>query len=176
MYTIKVNDNNNHKSDLKLKARLPAGQGNDFEGTLNEALVKGSFIKINEHQYHLIHNNTSYNVDVMKMNHAEKTMVLKINSVKYAIELKDKYDELLHSLGMDNVASAKVNQIKAPMPGMVLNVLVHEGNEVKKGDVLLVLEAMKMENMLKSPTDGVIKKIAVQKGNAVEKNQLLIQF
>lgn len=169
MYTIKVNDSNTLKSDLKLK-------GNDFEGNLNEALVKGSFIKINEYQYHLIHNNTSYNVDVMKTNHAEKTMVLKINSVKYTIELKDKYDELLHSLGMDNVASAKVNQIKAPMPGMVLNILVHEGNEVKKGDVLLVLEAMKMENMLKSPTDGVIKKIAVQKGNAVEKNQLLIQF
>ena len=103
-------------------------------------------------------------------------MVLKINSVKYAIDLKDKYDELLHSLGMDNIASAKINQVKAPMPGMVLNILVHEGNEVKKGDVLLVLEAMKMENMLKSPTDGVIKKIAVQKGNAVEKNQLLIQF
>jgi biotin carboxyl carrier protein len=169
MYTINVNDSNSHKSEFKLT-------GNDFEGHLNETLVTGSFIKINDHQYHLIHNNQSYNVDVMKMNHAEKTMVLKINSVKYSVELKDKYDELLRSLGMDNVGSAKVNQIKAPMPGMVLNVLVHEGNEVKKGDVLLVLEAMKMENMLKSPTDGVIKKIAVQKGNAVEKNQLLIQF
>jgi biotin carboxyl carrier protein len=169
MYSIKVNDSNDHKSDLKLK-------GNDFEGHLNEVLVKGSFIKVNEFQYHLIYNDQSFNVDVMKSNHAEKTMVLKINSVKYTIELKDKYDELLHSLGMDNVASAKVNQVKAPMPGMVLNILVHEGNEVKKGDVLLVLEAMKMENMLKSPTDGVIKKIAVQKGNAVEKNQLLIQF
>lgn len=169
MYSINVNGKDKHKSDLKLK-------GNDFEGTLNEAMIHGSFIKINDHQYHLLYNNTSYNVDVMKMNQAEKTMTLKINSVRYTIELKDKYDELLHSLGMDNVNSAKVNQIKAPMPGMVLNVLVHEGNEVKKGDVLLVLEAMKMENMLKSPTDGVIKKIAVQKGNAVEKNQLLIQF
>ena len=169
MYSIKVNGKDKHISDLKLK-------GNDFEGALNEAMIHGSFIKINDHQYHLLYNNTSYNVDVMKMNQAEKTMTLKINSVRYTIELKDKYDELLHSLGMDNVNSAKVNQIKAPMPGMVLNVLVHEGNEVKKGDVLLVLEAMKMENMLKSPTDGVIKKIAVQKGNAVEKNQLLIQF
>ncbi len=169
MYSINVNGSNKHKSDLKLK-------GNDFEGTLNEALVKGSFIKINSYQYHLIHNDQSFNIDVMKLNAAEKTMVLKINSVKYTIELKDKYDQLLHSLGMDKVASAKINQIKAPMPGMVLNILVHEGNEVKKGDVLLVLEAMKMENMLKSPTDGVIKRIAVQKGNAVEKDQLLIQF
>lgn len=169
MYTIKVNGNKTIKTNLK--------QSNGtFEGSLNEMLVKGSIIKINPHQFHLIHNDQSYNVDVMKLNAAEKTMTLKINSVKYTIELKDKYDELLHSLGMDNVASSKVNQIKAPMPGMVLNVLVNEGTEVKKGDVLLVLEAMKMENMLKSPTDGVIKKIAVQKGNAVEKNQLLIQF
>ena len=47
---------------------------------------------------------------------------------------------------------------------------------VKKGDAILVLEAMKMENVLKSPTDGVIKKIAINKGVAVEKNQVLIQF
>lgn len=62
------------------------------------------------------------------------------------------------------------------MPGMVLNILVTEGQEVKKGDALIILEAMKMENILKSPTDGTIKKIAITKGFAVEKNQLLIQF
>ena len=169
MYSIKIND----KSVFKLNLKQNEGA---FEGTLNDKLIQGDFIKINAYQYHLIYNNQSYNIDVIKLNSVEKTMVLKINSVKYNIELKDKYDELLHSLGMDNIASAKINQIKAPMPGMVLNILVHEGNEVKKGDVLLVLEAMKMENMLKSPTDGIIKKIAVQKGNAVEKNQLLIQF
>lgn len=169
MYTVNVNQNKSFKTDLKQV-------DNAFDGNLNEAFVHGSFIKINEHQYHLLYNHQSYNIDVMKLNIAEKSMVLKINSVKYTIELKDKYDELLHSLGMDKVASNKINQVKAPMPGMVLNILVTEGAEVKKGDVLLVLEAMKMENMLKSPTDGIIKKIAVQKGNAVEKNQLLIQF
>jgi biotin carboxyl carrier protein len=62
------------------------------------------------------------------------------------------------------------------MPGMVLNVLVNEGQTVKKGDALLVLEAMKMENILKSPAEGTIKKITAVKGTAVEKNQILIQF
>jgi biotin carboxyl carrier protein len=47
---------------------------------------------------------------------------------------------------------------------------------VKKGDALLVLEAMKMENILKSPADGKVKKISVKKGMAVEKNQVLIEF
>jgi biotin carboxyl carrier protein len=58
----------------------------------------------------------------------------------------------------------------------VLNILVTEGQEVKKGDALIVLEAMKMENILKSPSDGAVKKILAGKGNAVEKNQILIQF
>ena len=79
-------------------------------------------------------------------------------------------------MGLDNLAVKKVNDVKAPMPGMVLNILVKEGDEVKKGDALIILEAMKMENILKSPSDGHIKKIAINKGVAVEKNQILIQF
>ncbi len=169
MYNIKVNNSASFKTDIR-------SDGNKFEGSLNEQVIQGDFIKINEFQYHLIYQNKSYNVDVVKLNRSEKSMVLKINSIKYTVELKDKFDELLQKLGMDSGAGQKVNQIKAPMPGMVLNVLVNEGTAVKKGDVLLVLEAMKMENMLKSPSDGVVKKVAVQKGNAVEKNQLLIQL
>ena len=59
---------------------------------------------------------------------------------------------------------------------MVLKILVTEGDQVKKGDALLVLEAMKMENIIKSPADGLVKKINAVQGTAVEKNQVLIQF
>ena len=169
MYTVTVNGDKTVKTDLRIT-------GSSFEGSLNDALIKGDIIKISPYQYHLLYNNKSYSIDVVKLNTEEKTLVLKVNSVKFNLQLKDKYDELLHSLGLDNLASKKVNEIKAPMPGMVLRVLVNEGDEVKKGDALLVLEAMKMENILKSPTDGIIKKIAAVKGVAVEKNQLLIQF
>jgi len=169
MYSISVNGNNKFKTELNHNDSL-------FEGTLNEALIKGDLHKINEHQYHLLYNNKSYNIEVIKLNTEEKTLILKVNSVKFHLQVKDKYDELLHSLGLDNLAAKKVNEIKAPMPGMVLKILVKDGDEVKKGDPLLVLEAMKMENILKSPTDGVIKKIAAVTGVAVEKNQLLIQF
>lgn len=169
MYTITVNGNSVFKTELTLK-------NNSFEGKLNEKEVSGNIIKINPHQFHLIYNNASYNVDLIKLIPEEKTMVVKINSIKFNLQLKDKYDELLHNLGMDNMASKKVTDIKAPMPGMVLNVLVGEGSEVKKGDALIVLEAMKMENILKSPADGIIKKILAIKGKAVEKGQILIQF
>jgi len=169
MYSITVNGSQTFKTELSLS-------GSAFEGTLNGKPVKGDLLKINAYQYHLLYNNTSYNVELVKLNAEERSMVLKVNSVKFTLQLKDKYDELLHNLGLDNLSARKVNDVKAPMPGMVLNVLVKEGDTVKKGDALLILEAMKMENILKSPSDGVIKKIAAIKGNAVEKNQLLIQF
>jgi biotin carboxyl carrier protein len=143
---------------------------------VNGKPVKGSLIKINPYQYHLLYNNQSYNVDVIKMNSEEKSLLIKINGAKFNIQLRDKYDELLHSLGMDDMTAKKVSDVKAPMPGMVLNVLVQEGMEVKKGDALVVLEAMKMENILKSPGDGIVKKIIASKGKAVEKNEVLIQF
>jgi biotin carboxyl carrier protein len=169
MYSITVNGNKTFKTNLTIK-------GTSFEGTLNEKAVKGDLIKVDDYQFHLLYNNTSYNLDIVKMNKEEKTMVIKINSVKFNLQLKDKYDELLHTLGLDNLATKKVSEIKAPMPGMVLNVLVGEGTAVKKGDALIILEAMKMENILKSPADGIVKKVIATKGNAVEKNQVLIQF
>jgi biotin carboxyl carrier protein len=79
-------------------------------------------------------------------------------------------------MGLDKMASAKVLNVKAPMPGLVLNVLVEPGQEVKKGDKLLVLEAMKMENIIKAAGDGKVGRIAVDKGQAVDKNQTLIEF
>ncbi|MDI1354136.1 MAG: biotin/lipoyl-binding protein [bacterium] len=169
MYSITVNGAKSYKADLVLSDRF-------FSGEFNGKKIEGDLVKINPYQYHLLYQGKSYNIEVVKTLPEEKTLVLKINSVKYSLQLKDKYDELLHSLGLDNLAAKKVNEIKAPMPGMVLNILVAEGDTVKKGDALLVLEAMKMENILKSPTDGVIKKVAAVKGTAVEKNQLLIQF
>src|ERR1700750_1885011 len=126
LYSITVNGTKTFKTELSLSA-------NGFEGTLNEKLIKGDLQKISNYQYHILYNNTSYNIDVVKTNPEERSIVLKVNSVKFTLQLKDKYDELLHNLGLDNLASKKINDIKAPMPGMVLNVLVKEGDEVKKG-------------------------------------------
>jgi biotin carboxyl carrier protein len=83
---------------------------------------------------------------------------------------------LLEKLGMNNAASGKVNNIKAPMPGLIIELKVKTGDTVKAGDQLLILEAMKMENILKSPGEGVVKSVKVKKGDTVEKNQVLIEF
>lgn len=170
MYTIKVN------GSKELKTELNKQNNNTISGNLNGQEFSADIIQVREGVYHLLKDNVSYNLEIVKQVPEEKKMVVKINNTSYTLDIKDKYDDLLHSLGLDNLATKKVNDIKAPMPGMVLNILVTEGQEVKKGDALIVLEAMKMENILKSPTDGIIKKIAINKGVAVEKNQLLIQF
>ena len=70
---------------------------------------------------------------------------------------------------MDTFSSKKESEIKAPMPGRVLDVVVQEGDRISKGDNVVVLEAMKMENVIKSPTDGIVKNVCVIKEEAVEK-------
>lgn len=148
----------------------------DTSGKLNNGSFAWDVIEIKNGTFHVIKDNKSYTVELLKAEHAEKSFLVKVNGNKYQLNVKDKYDELLKSLGMDSMNSSKVNEVKAPMPGLVLDIRVNEGDTVQKGDPILVLEAMKMENILKSPTDGTIKKINVKKGVAVEKNQVLINF
>jgi biotin carboxyl carrier protein len=126
--------------------------------------------------FHILKDHVSYKAMLLKLDENLKSMTLLINGNEYTISLKDKYDILLEKLGMNNLASAKVNNIKAPMPGLVFDIKVQVGDTIAKGDTVLVLEAMKMENMLKAPGDGVIKNIKVNKGEAVEKNQILVEL
>lgn len=133
-------------------------------------------VEIKNGQFHLLFKGRSLVADVVEVNSSEKVFVIRVNNNSYRIQLKDPYDELLQSLGMDNFSSKKELEVKAPMPGRVLDVVVKEGGRISKGDNVVVLEAMKMENVIKSPRDGTVKNICVVKEEAVEKNQVLITF
>lgn len=132
--------------------------------------------KIDDRKYHLILENKSYNIELVSIDKVKKLVSLKINNNPYQINVKDKFDLLLSQLGMSDMASKKIKDLKAPMPGLVVDILVEPGQEVKEGDSLLILEAMKMENSLKSPVDGVVKAINVSQKNTVDKNQILLSF
>ena len=164
MYQIKVND--------KYNFEISSGK----QPTVNGNAVEIDTVVLNKDSVNILYNNKSYNVEVVELNTLEKLAVVKVNGNVYSLSIKDQFDQLLQQLGMDNLAASKILQVKAPMPGLVLSVLINEGDTVKKGDNLLVLEAMKMENMIKSPTDGIVKKVEIKQSDKVEKNQLLISF
>lgn len=144
--------------------------------TLDGKSFAWDVVQLAEGYFHILHNNKSYKAEVVKSDRATKTFTLKINNHLHTVEVKDKFDLLLEKLGMSATAGSKVNTIKAPMPGLILDVKISAGDSVKINDPLLVLEAMKMENVLKSPGEGIVKSVTVKKGDKVEKNQVLIEF
>ena len=126
--------------------------------------------------FHIIHNGKGISVDVVEVNRQDKTVVLRIDSKRYSYIVKDRFEALLSELGMNGMASGSISEVKAPMPGLVLDVLVKSGDEVKIDQPLLILEAMKMENVIKSPVVGSIKQVSISKGDSVEKNHVLVEF
>jgi acetyl/propionyl-CoA carboxylase alpha subunit len=151
-------------------------QNNDGSLRLNEQDVLLDMVKTGGTGFHILRNNKSYRVDILSVAKEEKTAQIRVNGNDYTVKLKDKMDILLESMGMASMATKKIKDFQAQMPGLIIDIKVAEGDEVKKGDPLIVLEAMKMENVLKSPADLAIKAIRVEKGQAVEKKQVLIEF
>jgi len=127
-------------------------------------------------RFHILYEQRSYLAEVVDVDYEEKVFKLKINGGVYEAAVQDRFDLLLERLGMSNMAAAQVNELKAPMPGLILDIKVAAGDMVQKGDAVLVLEAMKMENVLKAPGDGTVQEVLVQQGSSVEKNQVLIRF
>ena len=150
-------------------------------GALNVAVKASDIALLNKVQsdkdhYHILHNHQSYNVEVLEANYATKTFALKVNGSTHTVQLEDELDTLIKQLGLSLKTNQKTNNLKAPMPGLVLDVVVQVGQTIKKGDTLLILEAMKMENSLKCQADAVVKAIHVKKGMPVDKGELLIEM
>jgi len=143
---------------------------------VNGRLASFDLEKIDKDKWHMIKDNKSYNLELVDNDEKNRKITVKVNGTKYKLEIKDQYDLLLEKLGMASLNSGKVNNIKAPMPGLVLDIFVKKGQTIRKGEGLLIIEAMKMENLLKSPCEGVVKKVIAQKKGKVEKNQVLVEF
>jgi biotin carboxyl carrier protein len=138
--------------------------------------INWDLVEIQDGYFHILHHKQSYKAAVLEADYEEMSFQIRINNNIYSLSVKDRFDLLAEQLGFSSIRSNKVNEIKAPMPGLVLDIMVEAGQEVKKGEAVLILEAMKMENVIKAAGDGVIKAVRVEKGQAVEKNQVMLEL
>jgi biotin carboxyl carrier protein len=121
--------------------------------------------------YSLLIDNNSYEVLIEEQGGEYRVLLL---GELYTIQLED---DFLHQMARRRRVRARPSgrmAVKAPMPGLVMAVLVTEGQEVSAGDVLVILESMKMENEVRAPRDGRVNRVRVSSSETVEKGQILV--
>ncbi|MCZ2356500.1 MAG: acetyl-CoA carboxylase biotin carboxyl carrier protein subunit [Bacteroidia bacterium] len=153
--------------------------GNSYQvsgNTINNVDYQPNICSLETNSWHILLDNFSYRIQLLEWDSAEKTIQFQINGKSILYKYLDEQDILLQKLGLNKLDTQKNSIIKAPMPGLIRKILVNPGDTVQKGDSLLVLEAMKMENVLKASANGTVQTIEVTAMQVVEKNQILIKF
>jgi biotin carboxyl carrier protein len=151
----------------------------DINNDQNQILGSNETVSVQKmpnNSYNIILAENKFIADIVDVNEKDKLVKVKINQQLYQVSVQDSADILLQKVGVKIATEKKTINLKSPMPGLVLQVLVKEGQQVKKGDALLVVEAMKMENIFKANTDAVIDTIKINEKQVIEKGQELITF
>ncbi len=126
--------------------------------------------------FHVIHENKSMKMKVIERDFLNRIYSISIQAGVYEVKMTRPLDDLIKKMGYSVGSSKSIDSIKAPMPGIIIELKVEKGQTVKEGETLLILEAMKMENAIVCPKNTVIKEIYVVVGDTVDKNKLLIDF
>lgn len=152
-------------------------KANGFEFIIDKAAVDAAdFIKRSPTEFNLIKDHRSVNAHLIEADITGKRLLIEVEGESFEIEIKDTLDQMLDQMGFNSASTKHIKEVKAPMPGMVLEVSVTEGQEVKEGERLLILSAMKMENSILIHADAKIKKVKVSAGQAVDKGQVLVEL
>ena len=133
-------------------------------------------IKKSNTAFNLIKDHRCVNAKLVSVDATGKKIMIEIEGETFAIEIKDELDLELEKMGFGLAASKQIKEIKAPMPGLVLEIAVTDGQDVNQGDKILILGAMKMENSIMIQSCARIKKVTVVSGQAVEKGQVLVEL
>ncbi len=145
---------------------------NKVEAKVNGKKIYYELQQLNYQNYLLRFNNTIYEISSEKVN-SEKFSFL-VNGIKINLTARTALQERAKKLiDATKSSSGSMVEVNAPMPGMILKINKRNGDGIKKGESILILEAMKMENDLKSPVTGKINELFVDEGNAVEKGDRL---
>lgn len=149
----------------------------EFEFSFSEKeLEELDTLQLSDHSYHLLQGQKSFHAEITDCDFLKRNYAVQINSNDYKVQISNELDQLIKGMGLSAAVSKEVKDIKAPMPGLILEVSIDVGKKVVEGDYLMVLEAMKMENTITAPRNGIVKKVNVKKGETVEKSQLLIEM
>ena len=159
-----------------MNEKFKATVNDTFEFSLSHEDLKMLDISSENQVANIIFNHKSVDVEILEKDFQKRKYTFRINGNRYEVNLENSLDALISEMGLSLGNASIEDEIHAPMPGLILEVNVSEGDEVKKGDFLCVLEAMKMENTLTAPRDGIIKTVNISKGETVDKGMLLIEL
>lgn len=158
------------KTGFKVKA-------NEFEFCFtSEEIASANLVHIAPLAFNLLQDNRSVNAKIITADLASKKFTVEVDGEDFMIEIKDELNQVLEKMGFGLATNKQIKEIKAPMPGRVLEIAVSNGQAVIEGDKMLILEAMKMENCIVIHSAATIKKVAVVAGQTVEKGQVLIEL
>ncbi len=150
---------------------------NGFEFEFSEEQVNAfDIVKKSAVEFNLLKDHRSVNTKLLIADNTAKNTTIEIEGEIYTVTIKNELDQVLENMGFGLAINKQVKEIKAPMPGLVLEIAVTEGQQVNEGDKILILGAMKMENSIAVSVNATIKRIAVTAGDAVEKGQVLVEL
>jgi biotin carboxyl carrier protein len=155
--------------------KVTINDSHEFEFKSSD-IEKLDLLKRSASKFHVFSKHKSFAIKLEKSDFNNREYVISVNANNYTVKIANEIDQLIKEMGFTIGASVKANNIKAPMPGIILSVNVEENQEVKEGETLLILEAMKMENAISAPKSGFIKSIYAKSGETVEKGALLIEM
>ncbi|MBK7130928.1 MAG: acetyl-CoA carboxylase biotin carboxyl carrier protein subunit [Crocinitomicaceae bacterium] len=143
---------------------------------ISKSILSDHLKVLGENVFSLHLNGQNLILEVLNIQLAEKIMRIRVKHTTYELQFKDDLDLVLDKMGIQRSANIAQKDLRAPMPGKVIDVLAKEGDKLEKGDNILILEAMKMENVLKAENSCVVRKINIKPLENVEKNQVLVEL
>ena len=149
--------------------------GNSFRAIVNGREYSVQSASCGKSQAVMLVDGSSHEISI-NSNGYDNSRLVTVGSVEVELEIDNFRLAQLKKAAVNGRGKAASKKIKAPMPGLILEIKVNPGEKVESGQLILVIEAMKMENAVKSSAVAVVKNIAVSKGQSVEKGDLLIEF
>lgn len=145
----------------------------DLQILLDDQSLDIDFVKLTPNSYSLILDGHSH---FMHITGDDNELEVTVDQQTETVTVLDETQILLQKIGFSNAAEEEAGIIHAPIPGLVTQIMVEVGAQINKGDIVCILEAMKMENEIFAPVSGIVKLILTEPGKALEKGDVIMEI